>query len=178
MRTVFVALCTALASASVPSLTLNTTVCAHLGAVEVSWAGCETCTPGSFIGVFYGSANLSRIAPQPYPAEAPWTATAAAKWLPLPAGNTAFGSYVIALVNAYETATIALFNGSLAEPSVVAESPSITFLDADAPLRGHIARTSLPTEMLVSCLSHSLAPRVFARVRNTLLPALQSSPYS
>ena len=79
---------------------------------------------------------------------APWTYNAAAKYTRYVNSSTSF--YDFELVNTYEDCRIWLFEGTITTPNPVAtHDVPITFTDADAPLRGHIHRTTKPDEMRV-----------------------------
>jgi hypothetical protein len=102
------------------------------------------------------TANVSRIPPQPYPAEAPWLASAAQKWISCDAvpgclGKTSF-SYAFSIVNNYATAVIHAFAGGLSAPVHLASSPAIAYAPAIAtlPSRGHLGRTEVLSEMNVT----------------------------
>lgn len=151
----------AVCSAKSASVTVNATAVHHLDRVLATFS-CPGCTAGAFLAVYSpANASTAAIAPQPYPAEAPWTAAAAAKWIPLSAitGNT----FVFSCTNSFEDMAINLFNGSETEPELVASSGPISFLDIDAPLRGHLARTASPSEMNVTW--HSRHSDASARVK-------------
>jgi hypothetical protein len=60
---------------------------------------------------------------------------------------TGAGYHDFELVNAWQDARIVAFTGGIDKPVVLASSPAITFTDYAAPLRGHVSRTALPTEM-------------------------------
>jgi hypothetical protein len=125
----------------------------HLDWVRASFSGLPA-NEGTFFAVYYpADANLTTIAALPYPATAPWTATAPAKWImcaDIPGCLTSGeGYHDFELVNPYETVRIVAFSGGINTPSVLVASEVITFTDNAAPLRGHITRTRKPDEMQV-----------------------------
>ena len=61
------------------SIALNATTIPHLGWVRATVTLSSPATADVFLAVHLAGANVSRIPPQPYPAEAPWTASAAQK---------------------------------------------------------------------------------------------------
>lgn len=161
------ALLLACAHAAPASLTLNATLIRHLDAVEASFDCGGLPSAGAFIAVVSpGDASVAPIAAQPYPATPPWLASSPAKWVLLssiPGASRGVGKYTFILGNPYETVALHLFNGSISSPNLLASSPVVSFVDAAAPLRGHIARTADPTTMNVTW--HSIARDPSARVR-------------
>ena len=137
------------------SISLNTSVIAHLGWVRATFTLDLPGTADLFFTVHTPStANVSAIAPLPPPAEAPWLAAAAQKWIscasiPLCLGSRTF-SYNFSLVNSYADAVIYAFAGGVATPVHLAASPAITFTSPNAPSRGHLSRLPSPAAMNVT----------------------------
>ena len=109
---------------------------------------------GVFFGVYYpASANTTKIAPLAYPATAPWTAQAPAKWLMCSAvagcEASGAGTYDFELVNTFQDCRIVAFTGGINAPVEVASSPVISFTDNAAPLRVHVMPTTKGSEMRV-----------------------------
>ena len=136
------------------SITLNATTIAD-GWVRATF---QLDAPGAASDFFTvhtpADANVSRIAPQPYPAEAPWLASAAQKWIscasvPGCVGRTSF-AYDFSIVNNYATSAIHAFSGGLEAPAHLAASPPISFADAAAPSRGHLSRVPSAAAMNVT----------------------------
>ena len=143
----------ALAAAAV-SLTVNTTVLTDKAWVRVTYSGLPAPLTDAFFGVFYpADANVSRVAALPYPAEAPFIAHAAFSWIScssMPGCATAgAGYYDFEMINSFTTAAIMAFTGGYDAPVFLASTPPLTFSDAEAPMRGHLARVADPSEMLV-----------------------------
>lgn len=141
-------------SLSAVSLTVNTTVLSDKSWVRVTYSGLPEPRNETFFGVFYpGDANVTRVPALPYPAEAPFLATAAFSWIScsdMP-GCLASGSgyYDFEMINSFTTAGIKAFSGGYDAPVFLASTPDLTFTDTDAPMRGHLARVADPSEMLV-----------------------------
>ena len=144
---------TILAAAAAVTLTVNTTTLSGRAWVRVTYSGLPVPTE-SFFGIFYpGDCDVSPVAALPYPAEAPFIATAASSWIDCSAMPgclaTGAGFYDFELTNSFMTASIKVFGGGESKPVLLASSPIITFTDAMMPTRGHLARVADPTEMLV-----------------------------
>jgi hypothetical protein len=161
------ALAPALARAA--SVALNATTIPHLGWVQATFTLDKPGSADIFFTVHTpASANVSAIPPQPYPAEAPWLAAAAQKWISCAAVPHCIGSrtfsYNFSLVNSYADAAIHAFAGGVAAPVHLAASPAITFTSPSAPSRGHLARLPSPAAMNVTWWS-PLVGVAGARVR-------------
>jgi hypothetical protein len=82
LRAAALALASSAALARAASVTLNTTTIPHLGWVRATVTLAAPATAGFFLTVHTpAAANVTPIPPQPYPAEAPWLAAAAQKWV-------------------------------------------------------------------------------------------------
>jgi hypothetical protein len=141
------------AAAAAVVLTVNTTVLTDRAWVRVTYSGLPFPNE-SFFGVFYpGDCDVSPVAPLPYPAEAPFIATAASSWIDCSAMPgciaTGAGFYDFEMTNSFMTASIKVFGGGESKPQLLASSPIMTFADATMPTRGHLARVASPAEMLV-----------------------------
>jgi hypothetical protein len=167
MRAVLLLAVLALAHAA--SIALNASVIPHLGWVQATFTLDSPGTADLFFTVHTPStANVSAIAPLPPPAEAPWLAAAAQKWIacasvPLCLGSRTF-TYNFSLVNSYADAVIHAFAGGVAAPVHLAASPAITFTSPNAPSRGHLSRLPSPAAMNVTWWSPAVGV-AGARVR-------------
>jgi len=152
----------AAATAAAPRISLNATTIPHLGWVRATVTLAAPATAGLFLTVHTpAAANVTPIPPQPYPAEAPWLAAAAQKWVACASivgclGSTSF-SFDFSLVNSFADAIVHAFEGGVAAPRHLAASAPITFSDPTAPSRGHLARLSDPTRMNVTWWATSAA---------------------
>lgn len=132
-----------------------------MGWVEATITLDRSDVKGFFLTVHTPSnADVSPINPLPYPAEAPWIASAAQKWItcesiPMCADGALTFTWTFSLVNSYADAIIHGFEGGVEKPSLIASSPPISFIQATAPTRGHLARLPNPTIMLVTWWSPS-----------------------
>lgn len=153
MRTaLFVAL---LARAHAASISLNSTTISHLGWVQATFTLDTPATADLFFSVHTPStANVSTIPPEAPPAEAPWLASAAQKWITCAAIPACLGArsftYNFSLVNSYADAVIHAFAGGITTPTHLAASPAITFSEPTAPSRGHLSRLPSPAAMNVT----------------------------
>lgn len=138
-----------LVSSATVRIDTNTTSVPNLGWISVSWAGLTAKEAAdAFIGVYAAGVDVSPIAPLPYPAAAPWTATNAIKYLPFDVNNlTGTGTWDFELINMYTSVVFHLFVGGIAAPKRVASSAVVSFEAPAAPLRGHLAPTGVPQEM-------------------------------
>jgi hypothetical protein len=142
------------------SITLNTTLINHMGWVTAT-VTLDSAVSGVFLTVHTPAlANVTPIAPQPYPAEAPWLASAAQKWITCASipdcdkGLLTF-SWNFSIVNSYADAIIHVFAGGLVHPTLLASSPPITFISPNAASRGHLSRLPDPSLMQVTWWSPS-----------------------
>ena len=153
-----------LRAAAAASIALNTTALSDGGWVLATFTLDTPGTASHFFTVHTpATANVSRIPPQPYPAEAPWLQSAAQKWITCEAlpgclGHASF-SYAFAIVNNFQTAAIHAFSGGLSAPVHLAASPAITYAPslATLPSRGHLGRTESLAEMNVTWWAPSAA---------------------
>jgi len=153
MRAFVLAAIAAAAQAATPFITASATKIPHLGNVTVKWGGLTAAQAAdAFIGLYAAGAPVHRIAAMDYPATAPWTATNAIKYLELRDVNqtSGSGSWTFELINMYTDVTFWLFTGGIDYPYWQAQSQNITFLNPNAPLRGHLGPTGNPTEMRVT----------------------------
>ena len=135
-------------------LTVNTTTLSDGSWVRVTYSGLPEPFNATFFGIFYpADANVTAVAPLPYPAEAPFLATAAYSWIgcaDMPGCAAAgAGSYDFYFINAFTTAAVKAFAGGYEAPRLLASTPPLLFSDAARPARGHLARVASPAEMLV-----------------------------
>lgn len=72
---------------------------------------------------------------------------AAAKYTPN--FNSTTTTYDFVMINSFEDAKIWLFEGTIEKFTAAASTPTLTFADLNAPLRGHIHRTTDPSQMRV-----------------------------
>ena len=119
---------------------------------------------------------MTAVAPLPYPAEAPFLATAAFSWISCSSMPgciaSGAGSYAFNFINSFTTASVKAFGGGLNAPVLLGSTPLLTFSDADAPMRGHLARVADPSEMLV--VWHSAHADADAAVQWGLSPGAYS----
>lgn len=144
----------AAAAAAAAVLTVNTSSVSDRAWVRVTYSNLPTPYSDAFFGVFYpADANVTAVGPLPYPAEAPFLATAAFSWIScadMPGCATSgSGFYDFELINSFTTAAIMAFTGGYNAPRFVASTPALVFSDASLPMRGHLARVAAPDEMLV-----------------------------
>lgn len=136
-------------------ISLNATTIPHLGWVRATVTLDAPATTGFFLTVHTpSSANVTPIPPQPLPAEAPWLASAAQKWVPCAAikgclGGTSF-FFDFSLVNSFSDAVIHAFEGGVAAPRHLTASAPISFFAPTAPSRGHLGRVSDPSAINVT----------------------------
>lgn len=144
------------ASAAAPALKLNTTSIASGDWVRLDWSGvAKADRDGCWIGVFSPpDVNVSAIPALPYPASAPWTATATVKYITCAkadpgSATSGAGHYNFSLIDMREDVAFWLFTGGIDKPKPLVKSESVSFTDKDAPRDGHLALTGDPTSMLV-----------------------------
>ena len=153
-----------------PSLSVNTTTVQHMDWVRVTYSGLSQANlANTFFAIFYPStANLSAVDALPYPATAPFLATAAFAWIlctDMPGCSTGTGSgfYDFNMINTLQGSAIIAAFTDLNTPSLIATTQPIIFSDTKKPINGHIARTSYPEEMLV--IWHSVESEPDAQVK-------------
>ncbi len=137
------------------SISLNTSTIEHMGWVQATFSLDAPGTADLFFTIHTPStANVTAIPPEAPPAEAPWLASAAQKWITCAAMPACLGSraftYNFSLVNSYADAVIHAFGGGIASPTHLAASPAITFSNPSAPSRGHLSRLPSPAAMNVT----------------------------
>lgn len=139
------------AAAAAPSISVNTSVLTHGAWVHVTFSGIPS--GDGFLAVYYGSPNTTTIAPLPYPAVPPWTASAAAEWVLCTqiagCSTSGAGAWDFQLFNSYEVAEIWVFSGTIAAPLALVGT-QLSFSDSATPRRTALIRTLDPTEMYVS----------------------------
>jgi acid phosphatase type 7 len=59
------------------------------------------------------------------------------------------GSIDMVMENVFQDCKVSMFANGIQAPVLIAETPAISFIDLNAPLRGHLARTLSNTEMMV-----------------------------
>lgn len=134
-------------------LSLNATTISDGDWVQLSWSGVPEAERAScWIGVFSpDNVDVSTIPAIPYPATAPWTATAALKYQVCSAdpsfASTGAGSYNFRLLDMRETVAFWLFYNGTTNPVAVSKSDVISFTHPEAPRHGVLALTADPTEM-------------------------------
>ena len=125
----------------------------HGSWVRVAYSGLPAPTSSVFFALFYpADANVSAVAALPYPAEAPFIATAAYEWImcsDMPGCTTGAGFYDFELVNTFKTAIVWAFSGGVDAPKAIASTQPLVFTDAELPMRGHLALTADESEMRV-----------------------------
>jgi hypothetical protein len=139
-------------AAAAAVLTVNTTVVKDRDWVRVTYSGISSPSTTFFAIIMPGDADVSGVAPLPYPATAPFLKTAAYSWIDcasMPGCSTGAGYYDFEMLNSFVTASVKAFTGGESAPVLLASTPLITFSDAEAPTRGHLARVADPSEMLV-----------------------------
>lgn len=138
------------------SVTVNTTAIYHLDWVRATFTGIDlNDTATAWLGVYCpASANVSMI-PKLKAAYSspPWTQTFPLKYImcsQIPSCLENGQGYVdFRLENVFQDCKVSLFIGDITYPVVIAESAAIAFKDIDSPMKGHLARTSSNTEMMV-----------------------------
>eukprot|EP01147_Barroeca_monosierra_P007619 gene7619-9881_t len=149
------------ASASSPSIAVNTTLIASQDWVKVSFTGVpEDERKDCWIGVYSPpDANVTAINALSYPATAPWTATAAIKFQYCTAdpnfASKGEGAYDFSLINMREDVVFWLFFGGINTPKAIAKTKPVSFTDTDDPRHITLALTGDPTEMRVTWNSAS-----------------------
>ena len=145
----------AVRSASASFLYTNATQIRHLDWVRVTFGGLKLNDTTAWLGVFSPSTASTATIPEQTCSycNPPWTENAPLKFImcgDIPGCLEAGESYFdFRLENCFEDMKIALFTGGIETPIVLAESKAIFFVDIDSPLRGHLTRTSSPSEMMV-----------------------------
>jgi len=139
-----------------PTLSANVTTVQHMDWVRVTYSNLSPSTLSSvFFAVFYPStANLSAVDALPYPATAPFLATAAFSWIlctDMPGCSTGNGNGVwdFNMINTLKGSAIIAAFTDLNKPALIATTEPITFTDTKKPINGHLSRTAYPEEMLV-----------------------------
>ena len=145
-----------LSVSSQPTLSANTTSVQHNAWVRVTYSNLSPSTLSNvFFAIFYPStANLSAVDALPYPATAPFIATAAYSWIlctDMPGCSTGNGNgfYDFNLINTLKGSAIIAAFTDLNKPVVIATTEPILFTDTKNPINGHLSRTAYPEEMLV-----------------------------
>lgn len=145
------------ATATKAFINVNATSIDNLDWVRVTFGGLTTDeAKDAWIGLYSpaSTADVSRIAALPYPATAPWTASAPVKFITLAemgtyANTTGYGSWDFELINMYEDVVFYLFKESITSPTSAASSQVISFA-SKPPLRGHLTPTADNSEMAVT----------------------------
>lgn len=136
-------------AASKAFINVNRTNVYNLDWVRVTFGGLTVDEAKvAWIGLYSpaSTADVSRISALPYPATAPWTASAPVKFITLAemgtdANETGSGSWDFELINMYEDVQFYLFKEDITSPTSAASSQVISFASTP-PLRGHLTPTA------------------------------------